>query len=366
MKIIHVVGSHSGFFRISPVFRALRGAGADRQVIVYAGHREDLVPRDMLLQELELPAPDHVLGVATGSSAVQTGRSLIALEAIVQRESPDWIFAVGDVDAALAAALVGRKNGVPLAHLEAGLRSGNGLAALEINRLLTDRLADVLFVAEEETRGHLIGEGIEASRIHFVGNTAADTVSRLRDRASALDLPSVMGQEEGSYVVARLTRADALPGPVPLDSFLAALDAVAFETGRSTILLLDPSAAAAVREQGLEHLLTPMTVVQSPSYVEMLALVEGAGAVVTNACEVLDSATVIGVPYVAIGDFSVGRSTILNGAGHVSAAELDRLPEAVLEILAAPFTRRLPDLWDGRAARRIAAVTMASRLMSVA
>ena len=140
-----------------------------------------------------------------------------------------------------------------------------------------------------------------------------------------------MGQEEGSYVVARLTRADALPGTVPLEGFLRALDGVAFETGRSTILVLDPSAAAGVREQGLEHLLTPMTVVQSPSYVEMLALVEGAGAVVTNACEVLDSATVVGVPYVAIGDFAVGRSTILNGAGHVSADELDRLPEAVLE-----------------------------------
>jgi UDP-N-acetylglucosamine 2-epimerase (non-hydrolysing) len=366
VKIIHVVGSHSGFFRISPVFRALRGAGADHQVIVYSGHREDLVPRDMLLEELELPAPDHVLGVSTGTSAVQTGRSLIALEAVVQREAPDWIFAVGDVDAALAAALVGRKNGVPLAHLEAGLRSGSGLGALEINRLLTDRLADALYVAEEETRRHLIAEGIDASRIHFVGNTVADTVLRLRGRASALDLPAVIGQEEGSYVIARLTRSDAIPGAVPLDGFLRALDGVAFETGRSTILLLDPTAAAAVRERGLERLLAPMTVVQSPSYVEMLALVESAAAVVTNACEVLDSATVVGVPSIAIGHLAVGRLSIAGGPGHVPADELERLPEAVMDLLAEPFCPPLPDLWDGQAAQRIAEVTMAHRLMPVA
>jgi UDP-N-acetylglucosamine 2-epimerase (non-hydrolysing) len=366
VKIIHVVGSHSGFFRISPVFRALRSAGADHQLIVYAGHREDLVPRDILLQELELPSPAHVLGVSTGSSAVQTGRSLIALEAIVQREAPDWIFAVGDVDASLAAALVGRKNGVPLAHLEAGLRSGDSLAALEINRLLTDRLADALFVAEEETRKHLISEGIEAARVHFVGNTAADTVARLRGRAASLDLPAVMGEGKGSYVVARLARTGALPGDVALADFLAALDGVAAETGRSTVLVLDASAAADVREQGIEHLLASMTVVHSPSYVEMLALVEGAGAVVTNACEVLDSATVVGVPSVAIGRYAVGRASILEGIGHVSAAELDRLPEAVIEVLAGPFTRRLPDLWDGRAASRIAEVTLAHRLQSVA
>lgn len=364
MKILHVVGSHAGFFRISPVFRALRAAGAEHQIIVYAGHREDLVPRDMLLEELELPSPDHVLGASAGSSVIRTGRSLIALEAIVQREAPDWVFAVGDVDAALAAALVGRKNGVPLAHLEAGLRSGNELAALEINRLLTDRLADALFVAEPETRENLLAEGIATSRIHLVGNTAADTVSRLREKAADLALPAVMGQEEGAYVVAQLTRSDALPGAVPMDGFLAALDATTCETGRSTILVLDRSSAILVKKQGLEPLLERTTVVHSPSYVEILALVVGAGAVVTNACEVLDAATVTGVPSVAIGALAVGRSAILNAS--VSPDELDRLPDVVIETLQERTAPALPEHWDGRAAERIAEITMTRRLMSVA
>ena len=212
MKILHVVGSRSGFFRLSPVFRALRSAGADRQVIVYSGHREELGPEDSLRDELELPSPDHVLGVSTGSSASQTGRSLIALEPIVMRESPDWIFAVGDVDVALAAALVGRKNGIPLAHLEAGLRAGTSDHAIDINRLLTDRLSDALFVAEPETREQLLEEGIDAARIHLVGNTVADTALRLLAREVEFDVASSIGLERGSYVVGLLTAIDALPG----------------------------------------------------------------------------------------------------------------------------------------------------------
>ena len=366
MKILHVVGSRSGFFRISPVFRALTAAGADRQVIVYAGHREELVSGDMFLDELELPSPDYVLGVSTGTSAFQTGRSLIALEPIVMREAPDWIFAVGDVDAALAAALVGRKNGVPLAHLEAGLRAGDRFSPVETNRLLADRLSDALFTAERETSEHLISEGLEAERIHFIGNTVADTVSRLRDRSSALDLPAVLGVEEGSYVVALLQRTSGPQRPGRLEEFLEALDEVALETGRSTILLLDSPAAAVVREQRLEHLLVPLTVVHSTSYVELLALVEGAGAVVTNAREVQDCATVLGVPSVAVGDLVVGRAAIFKRGNHVSVDEMDRLPEMVSRVLTEQPAPQRPELWDGHAAQRLAEITMADLPMAIA
>ncbi len=366
MKILHVVGSRSGFFRISPVFRALTAAGADRQVIVYAGHRDELVPRDMFLEELELPSPDYVLGVSTGTSTFQTGRSLIALEPIVLRENPDWIFAVGDVDAALAAALVGRKNGIPLAHLEAGLRAGDRFSPVETNRLLADRLSDALFTAERETSEHLILEGIEAERIHFVGNTVADTVSRLRDRSSALELPAVLGLEEGSYVVALLQRTGGPQRPGRLEEFLDALDEVALETSRPTILVLDSPAAADVREQRLEHLLAPLTVVHSPSYVELLALVEEAGTVVTNAREVQDCATVLGVPSVAVGDLAVGRAEIFKRGNHVSVDELDRLPELVIRVLTEQPAPQRPELWDGHAAQRLAEITMADLAMAIA
>ncbi len=366
MKVLHVVGSRSGFFRISQVFRALRAAGAERQVIVYSGHREDLVPHDMFLDELGLPSPDHVLGVSTGSSTIRTGRSLIALESIVLRESPDWIFAVGDVDSALAAALVARKNGIPLAHLEAGLRHGHGVEEAEINRVLTDQLSDALYVAEPETRDHLVGEGIDPDRIHFVGNTAADTALRLRSEASSLDLPSSMGLEEGTYIVALLTQTDSFPGVVSLEDFLSALDGVAFEAGRPTVLVVDAPAAASVKTRHLEDLLEPITVVHAPSYVELLALVDGAGLVVTNACEVLDSATVLGVPCIAIGDFVLGRTGSLEPGRHLSADELAHLPDLAIRTLSESSTPRIPERWDGNSAPRIAQITMAHRLAAVA
>jgi UDP-N-acetylglucosamine 2-epimerase (non-hydrolysing) len=307
-----------------------------------------------------------VLGVSSGSSAIQTGRSLIALESIVVRESPDWIFAVGDADAALAAALVGRKNRIPLAHLEAGLRAGNNLEAIEINRQLTDRLSDALFVAERETRDQLIGEGIGPARIHFVGNTAADTALRLQDGASALALPESMGLAEGSYVLAMLRRADALPGIVEMEDFLWALDGVAFETGRPTVLVLDAPSAARIKKEHLEELLDPLAVVHAPSYLELLALVEASGVVVTNACEVLDSATVLGVPSIAIGDFVVGRSRILDRDRHLSVDALALLPEAALKVLSERSSARIPERWDGSAGQRIAEATMAHLLASVA
>ncbi len=366
MRILHVVGARSGFVRLSPVFRALRSSGADRQVIVYSGHREELGPEDSLRDELEMPSPDHVLGVSTGSSASQTGRSLIALEPIVMRESPDWIFAVGDADVALAAALVGRKNGIPVAHLEAGLRAGTSDHAIDINRLLTDRLSDVLFVAEPETREQLLEEGIDATRIHLVGNTVADTALRLLAREVEFDVASSIGLERGSYIVGLLTGVDALPDATSIEDFLAALDAVAFETGRPTVLILDASSARSVKQQHLEGLLAPITVIHAPSYLEVLALVRSAGVVVTNALEVLDSATMAGVPGIAIGEFAVGRASTQKRDRHLSAGELMELPELVIRILKQQPTPRIPDLWDGRSAQRIAEIMMAQLLAPVA
>jgi hypothetical protein len=175
-----------------------------------------------------------------------------------------------------------------------------------------------------------------------------------------------MGLEAGSYVVALLQRTGGPQRADPLEDFLGALDAVMFETGRSTILLLDPPAAAAVREQGLEHLLAPLTVVHSTSYVELLALVEGAGVVVTNAREVQDCATVVGVPTVAVGDLAVGRGSIFKRGHHVSVDELDRLPEVVIRALTERPAALPQELWDGQAARRIAEITMAALPMSIA
>ncbi|MCL7970508.1 MAG: UDP-N-acetylglucosamine 2-epimerase [marine benthic group bacterium] len=358
MNVLHVIGSRSGFFRISPVYRALRAAGAEEQVIVYAGRRSDYAPEESFLSELDLPRPDHVLGMGGGSSALLTGRSLIALEPIVSRARPDWIFAVGDVDAALAAAIVGRKNGIATAHLEAGLRTGDSSAPEEVNRLLTDRLSDTLFTAGPEAETNLLEEGISGDRIHVVGNVVADSLLRLRERASHLNLPSVMGLERGSFLLALLRQRRNVVEAERLERILSALDSVALATGRATILVMEPEVAENVHRHQLDGLLAPLTVVESTTYAELLGLVQDAAAVVTDASEIQDSTTLLGVPCIALDHSIVRRITVRQGTNFALNLESDDLVDAIMGRIEAAHRPNRPALWDGNAARRIAEITL--------
>jgi UDP-N-acetylglucosamine 2-epimerase (non-hydrolysing) len=357
MNVFHVVGSRPAFLSLSPVIRALRGTGAE-QTIVYAGASTDLSPRDRFLVDLDLPEPDFVLGGGGGSSALRTGRAVIGLEPIVTRSSPDWIFAVGDVDAALAAALVARKNGIPLAHLEAGLRTGDDSSSTEINRLLTDRLADVLFTAESRAHDVLRSEGIPSHRIHFVGNVLADAVDLLLDRARELDLPALMQLDPGSYVLA-LLRPGRGADADELAALLVALEGATLESGRPLLLVMEPALAADIRGQDLEHLLAPLTVIEPVGYVELLGLVEGAGVVVTDAAELPDVAALLGVPCVTVSEEPLHAASGPNGAGSVVTRGVDGLVEATVEGLGSSRDASRPELWDGHAAERIADIARA-------
>jgi UDP-N-acetylglucosamine 2-epimerase (non-hydrolysing) len=287
---------------------------------------------------------------------MQTGRSVIALEPIVRREAPDWIFAVGDADAALAAALVGRKNGTPVAHLEAGLRTGDDTSPEEINRLLTDRLSDVLFTAESETGRNLRREGIPDDRIHFVGNVVADAVERLKDRARALDLPAVMELETESYLLALFRRERNVADAERLETLLGELDAAAMETGRPTLLVMEPRLAASVHRHRLEHLLPPLNVIEPVGYVELVALIRDAALVLTDGGEVRDSATLLGVPSITVRTEPLRGQTISQGLNRVCAGDAVGLADAVDGALKMRRKPQRPELWDGHAAERIAEV----------
>lgn len=365
MKILHVVGSRAGFLRLSPVFRALRASGAAKQIIAFAGHRGDLAPQASFLSDLELPPPDLVLGVAAGSPAMQTGRALISLGAVVARQAPDWIFAVGDTDASLAAALVGRKNGTPVAHLEAGLREGDDSSPEEVNRFLTDRLSDALFTSDPAATEQLTQhEGIQPSRVHFVGNVVADAVDRLQERVGGLDLASRMGLERGSYLLALIRRHRNVQNPDRLEAFLRGLDGATFETGRPTLLVMEAEIAASVRRNRLENLTAPLEVVDSLGYVELLSLLGDAAAILTDARELQDAALLLGIPCVSgrIGA-APNPGTFRSGC---LAAEVDELAEAVSEAMCSPRRPRRPDRWDGHAGERIARVALASEVLVTA
>lgn len=355
MNVLHVVGSRASFLCLSPVIRALRGTDTD-QTIVYAGDRRDLTPSDRFLAELDLPEPDFVLGSGGGSPALRTGRAVIALEPIVARSGPEWIFAIGDVDAALAATLVARKNGIAAAHLEAGVRNGDPTSSTEINRLLTDRLSDVLFTAEAAAQDVLCREGIPEDRIHFVGNVVADALDRLHERISEVDAPSLVDLDRGSYLLA-LLRPERDSTAEQLARLLSAIDSAAMESGRPTLLVTEPALAADVRRHGLESLLAPLSVLEPLGYVELLGLVEGAAVVITDACEIPDVATLLGVPCVTVGNRPMHLASGASVPGGPPAAgEADGLVEAALRGLESRVEPHRPELWDGRAAERIVRV----------
>jgi UDP-N-acetylglucosamine 2-epimerase (non-hydrolysing) len=361
MKILHVVGSRPGFLRLSPVMRALSRVGVDRQAIVYVGLSADLAPRDSFLADLDLPAPDLVLGVGEGSPAVRTGRAMIGLDSIVSREAPDWIFTVGDGEPTLAAVVVGRRNGTAIARLEAGLRTGDDTEPQETNRLVADRLSDLLFTAQPQAGSRLLAEGVPDHRVHFVGSVVADAVDQLLDRAASLDLPAAMGLDTRSYLLALFRSGDNIDDRERLESILFALDGAALETGLQALLVVEPRLGSRVRRHELGGALAPFTLIEPVSYSELLALIEGAAVVVTDSGEIRDSTLLLGVPSVAVRRPSVRDLIVMSEGSTVVSGDPEGIVDSVRQCHSADRVPFRPERWDGRAAQRIARIAMAGR-----
>ena len=177
MKIVHIVGARPNFMKAAPIVREMRRRGGFEQRLVHTGQHYDANMSDAFFRDLDLPDPDAVLGVGSGTHAEQTARVMLALEPLVVSERPDWVVVVGDVNSTLAAAVVCAKLSIPLAHVEAGLRSFDRTMPEEINRILTDQVADLLFTTEESANRNLEREGISREKIHFVGNVMIDSLT---------------------------------------------------------------------------------------------------------------------------------------------------------------------------------------------
>jgi UDP-N-acetylglucosamine 2-epimerase (non-hydrolysing) len=359
MKILHVVTGRRGFLKIAPVVRALELSGEVDQSILHAGAESGRLTD--LLTELGLHRPDLNLGVKAESSIAQTGRVLIALEPLVSHFEPDWIITVGDVDSSLAAALVAAKQRIPLAHIDAGLRSGDMSRPQEINRILTDRVSDALFTSEPSAHENLRAEGIPEGRIHHVGSVLIDTLDSVHERASGLRVPEAMGLEPRSYVLVAVGEARTVDDPERFRCFLEALGQIEADRGCSIILPLPPRAAANVRMNDLESLLFPVEAIEPLGYLEFVGLLEEAGVVVTDSGGVQEETTVLGVPCVTLGSATERPITVSEGTNRLFGGDLNDLVDAVDEAWKAP---RRPVLWDGRAAPRIARVVLDDRWLA--
>lgn len=357
-KILHIVGARPNFMKIAPVMQAFARTGEVRQTLVHTGQHYDEELSRYFFEDLGLPRPDVDLGVGSASHAVQTGRVMIALEPVLERERPDWVFTVGDVNSTVAAALVAAKLGLRVAHVEAGLRSGDWSMPEEINRVVTDRLSDLLFTTEESGGENLRREGVPEEKIHFVGNVMIDTLLAHRERALALDMPAEMGLEEGGYVLVTLHRPSNVDDADRLAALLDALGQLTAGTGHPVVLPLHPRTSERIRTLDLDDRLAPLNVLPPLRYLEFLGLMASAGLVVTDSGGIQEETTVLGVPCITVRPNTERPATITHGTNRLYVGDPSGLLDEARSALLARRDGHVPPLWDGHAAERIVAVTL--------
>ncbi|SFD07235.1 non-hydrolyzing UDP-N-acetylglucosamine 2-epimerase [Streptomyces aidingensis] len=348
--LVHVVGARPNFVKAAPVVAALRAAGLPQHV-VHTGQHYDERMSQVFFRELGLPEPDVDLGVGSGSHGRQTAALLTALEDELPARSPALVIVYGDVNSTLAAALTAARLGVPVAHVEAGLRSFDRSMPEEINRLLTDRLSDLLFATSPDAVAHLAAEGVPADRIHLVGNPMIDTLTEHLPRFDPAAVRAAYRLPD-RYAVVTLHR------PANVDSARAAAEAVrALREAAAVVELvipLHPRGRAALAAAGLDRV-PGVTLLEPLGYVEFMGLLRGAAAVVTDSGGVQEETTVLGVECLTLRPNTERPVTLTHGTNRlVTPGTLaPALRKALKGGRAAPEP---PPLWDGRAGARIARV----------
>ena len=353
LSVLHVVGARPNFMKIAPVLRVLDTRDDTRSVLVHTGQHYDDAMSQAFFDDLGIREADVHLGVGSGSHAEQTAAVLRQIEPVMVRERPDVVLVVGDVNSTLAAALAASKLGIPVAHLEAGLRSGDRSMPEEINRILTDQISDLCLTPSRDGDENLAAEGIDEARIHFVGNVMIDTLERMLPMVAGAEPAAVRALPDGSFVGVTLHRPSNVDDRDTLGGIVAALDSIAANV--PVFLPLHPRTRARLDEFGLSF--DAVTVMDPLGYREMLALQSRAGMIITDSGGLQEETTVLGVPCLTLRENTERPITIAEGTNTLVP---DRSTESILAAFMASWGSggrpRRPDGWDGRAAERVADV----------
>lgn len=346
--ITHIVGARPNFMKAAPVHAALQRRNAEQR-LVHTGQHYDEKMSDIFFVQLGMPEPDANLGVGSGSHSAQTASLLVALEEEFTTNPPSTVVVYGDVNSTLAAALVCAKEHIPLVHVEAGLRSFDRMMPEEVNRVLTDAVADLLLVTSPEAYAHLADEGVDADRVRFVGNPMIDTLEANRDRFDTAAVRAELDLD-GPYAAATLHRPANVDDPDAAAELVEALRAV---TRRLPVIVpLHPRGRERFEAAGLMDI-DDLRVIDPLGYLEFMGLVAGAEVVLTDSGGVQEETTILGVPCLTLRPNTERPITITHGTNQlVTPATLDASVARVLEH--DRETNDTPPLWDGHAGERIA------------
>ncbi len=353
LKVLHVVGARPNFMKVAPVMREMgRYPRAFEQILVHTGqHYDDNMSR-VFFDELELPRPEVNLDVGSGSHAWQTAQVMLRFEPVVLDYAPDLVLVVGDVNSTLACALVCSKLDVPVGHIEAGLRSFDRTMPEEINRLLTDQIAELLFTHSREAGENLRREGVPADKIFFVGNVMIDTLVTLRPKAEARWPALQRLFDLDRYVLVTLHRPANVDDPGALGEIMAALTEISDEI--TVLFPVHPRTREAMVSNGLRTAGDRIKLTEPIGYLDFLTLQGHATLVLTDSGGVQEETTYLGVPCLTVRPNTERPVTITSGTNQLVSNDRESLRSAIRDRLTNDRrTGKSPDLWDGRAAQRI-------------
>ncbi len=354
MRILHVVGARPNFMKVAPVHRALSRHPQVQQVLVHTGQHYDVNMSDVFFQQLGLGTPDFNLQVGSGSHARQTAEIMLRFEPLLQELAPDLVLVYGDVNSTVAAALVCSKLRVRIGHVEAGLRSFDRSMPEEINRLLTDQLADLLFTPSEDGNRNLEKEGVAAAKIHLVGNVMIDTLVQMLPAAERQPLPDVPQR----FALVTLHRPSNVDDPAWLDEMLKSLQTIGEEL--AVVFPVHPRTRQQIARLGHNGSgISGLTLLDPLPYLTFLALQRRATVVITDSGGIQEETTYLGIPCLTVRENTERPITVELGTNILVGRDTGRLLQEMDAILRR--TRRsgaVPPLWDGKAAERIAATIL--------
>jgi UDP-N-acetylglucosamine 2-epimerase (non-hydrolysing) len=352
LRICAVVGARPNFIKMAPLLEEMRHRPAFAPILVHTGQHFSPEMSDQFFRELSMPEPDLNLGVGGGTQTEQTAEIMRRIEPVLQDAAPCVVLVVGDVNSTMAAALVAAKLGLPVAHVEAGLRSFDRTMPEEINRIVTDALSDFLFVTEPSGRENLLAEGVPERKIFFTGNVMIDTLLRFRHKAAESDVIDRLGLQAGGYAVVTLHRPSNVDDPAQLSCLLEALNAVAAEL--PVVFPLHPRTRARIQAESLPT--GDIVCVPPLGYLDFLHLMSEARLVLTDSGGIQEETTILQVPCLTLRENTERPVTIERGSNSLvgtQPAAILKAVRAVLDDSAKARPARMPDLWDGRASVRI-------------
>lgn len=354
MRIINVVGARPNFMKVGPLHRALEERDNMESLIVHTGQHYDEEMSDIFFQQLGLPKPDRYLGVGSASHAVQTARIMTAFEEVVTDMEPDLVNVVGDVNSTVACSLVATKMHIPVAHVEAGLRSGDRRMPEEVNRIVVDSIADLLFVTEQSGVDNLRREGVPEEKIAFVGNVMIDSLVSFREKAAESSIMEDLALGDRDYVLMTMHRPSNVDHRQGIEALLRILKGLA--ANLDVVFPMHPRTANRFDEFELRdeldaidalHILPPQ------GYLEFLRLMEGASVVVTDSGGIQEETTFLRVPCITLRDNTERPVTIEQGTNELMALDPDAIVSRVQERRSEDTEGKVPTYWDGQAAPRI-------------